>query len=98
MKTSPDRNDTTPAGKPVPGRQAGLGNPLRPGLGTSTGNHGMENPRPGRPAAAGEVEGSPKATPHAYEEPRPEPREQPPDSFNHEIERSTGVSGHSGSS
>lgn len=90
----------TPDSKPAPTSrgQPGLANELRPGLGTQSANRSMENPRPQGEASAVETEGEPRATLQGYREPRPEPREQPADSLAHEIERSTGVSGHLGGS
>lgn len=73
----------------------GLANELRPGLGTQSANHAMENPRPQGERSAVETEGEPRATLRGYKEPGPEPREQPADSLAHDLERSTGVSGRS---
>jgi hypothetical protein len=76
-------------------RDAGLANEARPGLGTRADD---KDPSaiPNTPAKKSRSEEKPRATKHGHEEPRPEPREQAPDSMAHEQERSTGVSGHSG--
>jgi len=74
--------------------EVGLTHEARPGLGT--------RPMEGAPAGAkkprtkaAEKKGKPRATKRGYEEPRPEPREQAPDSLAHEQERQTGMSGQS---
>ncbi len=46
-------------------------------------------------AKGADAKGKPRATKRGYEEPRPEPREQAPDSLAHEQERQTGMSGQS---
>jgi hypothetical protein len=74
---------------------AGLANEARPGLGSRTENQ-SEPPVPASAPPEAKSPGKPKATPHGYEEPRPAPRDQPPDTRAHEEERSTGVSGQSG--
>jgi hypothetical protein len=74
---------------------AGLANEARPGLG-SRGDYADPSPIPTEPPPEAKSPSKPEATKHGYEEPRPEPREQAPDSLAHEQERSTGVSGHSG--
>lgn len=74
--------------------QVGLANEARPGLGTRA-----DDPQPAAASETPEEAESltkPRATRLGYEEPRPEPREQDPNSFAHEEERSTGVSGHMG--
>jgi hypothetical protein len=86
--------DTFPKRTRKPG-DGGLANEARPGLGTRADEIDpaaipTEPPKGVKPGS------KPQATPHGYEEPRPEPREQSPDSMAHEQERSTGVSGHSG--
>jgi hypothetical protein len=73
----------------------GLANEPRPGLGTRADEVDPASIPPEPPKDA-KSESKPQATPHGYEEPRPAPREQAPDSMAHEQERSTGVSGHSG--
>jgi hypothetical protein len=75
-------------------RQAGLANEARAGLGTR-GDYVDPSAIPDRPPKEATSRSKPQATPHGYEEPRPEPRDQPPDSMAHEQERSTGVSGQS---
>lgn len=79
--------------KQKPGAE-GLANEARPGLGTRDDNW---DPASAKATANDKTADTskPRATPHGYEEPRPEPREQPADSFAHEQERSTGVSGQS---
>ena len=80
--------------------QVGLANEARPGLGSRAENEAARND----PAAASDMidkplvkdSGKPKATRYGYSEPTPEPREQAPNSFAHEEERSTGASGQSG--
>ena len=76
-----------------PGR-VGLANEARPGLGSRR-NEAAPTARPPKRKPAKES-GKPRATPRGYEEPRPEPREQPSDTMAHELERSTGTSGHAG--
>ena len=73
----------------------GLANEARPGLGTRA-DDGRKRPRPDTPMKEATSRSKPEATRRGYEEPRPEPREQAPDSMAHEEERSTGESGHSG--
>lgn len=84
-----------------PPGEVGLANETRPGLGTR-----FNEPFPGEPplsASAGVVENSGEQTvaqrQHSSIEPNDkplprEPQEQRPDSWAHEAERSTGVSGH----
>lgn len=82
--------ETFPKRTRRPGPAAGLANETRPGLGTR--GEGTKAPPP-----------QTRPTPHDHEPlgrdapdiPR-EPREQPSDSVAHELERDTGVSGHSG--
>jgi hypothetical protein len=75
-------------------KDAGLANESRPGLGSRADEADpARQPDPPKDSKDG---GKPKATPRGYEEPRPAPREQPPDSMAHEQERSTGASGQSG--
>ncbi len=98
MKNPPSRPVKAPAGNDRSKPRVGLINESRPGLGERSPSQGGP---PFDPAAAPEgleTEGAPRATPRGYVEPRPEPREQPSDSFAHEQERSTGVSGHLGNS
>jgi hypothetical protein len=73
----------------------GLANEARPGLGTRA-DDGRKRASPDAPMKEATSRSKPEATRHGYEEPRPEPREQEPDSRAHEEERSTGESGHSG--
>lgn len=78
---------------------AGLANEARPGLGTRAdegASAGDDRLKGRRRRTRTEDTGKPKATPYGYEEPRPEPREQAPDTLAHEQERSTGTSGHMG--
>jgi hypothetical protein len=77
-----------------PGR-VGLANEARPGLGTRA-DAGEDKDEDAQANPPQDASSPPRATPHGYEEPRPEPREQPADSMAHEQERSTGVSGHMG--
>jgi hypothetical protein len=76
-----------------PGK-VGLANEARPGLGTRA-----KNPDPAAAPAKKPKEAKsrtkPRATKLGYEEPRPAPREQPPNTMAHEEERSTGMSGQS---
>ena len=91
---SPGSQATFPQRTQKPG-EAGLANESRPGLGSRADD--AAPPAASRsPAARKPKDGKPEATPYGYEEPLPEPREQPSDSMAHEQERSTGVSGHSG--
>ena len=89
---TPDTPKSQRAKKPGNG---GLANEPRPGLG-SRGDYADPAPIPTEPLPEAKSASKPEATKHGYEEPRPEPREQPPDSLAHEQERSTGVSGHLG--
>lgn len=73
-------------------RRKGLANEARPGLGTRNADPKPASKAKLPPAKSGQ---KPEATPRGYEEPRPEPREQPPDSRAHDEERSTGISGQS---
>jgi hypothetical protein len=75
---------------------AGLANEARPGLGTRASEPAPESPKPVRTVDKSGKESAPRITRNSYEEPRPDPREQPSDSLEHDEERSTGVSGHSG--
>lgn len=72
----------------------GLANEPRPGLGTRRND---TDPIRALEDVADDSAGNsqPKATKRAYEEPRPDPREQASDSRAHDEERSTGVSGQS---
>lgn len=93
---SPQSRETFPERAKRP-RQVGLANEARPGLGTRAEDEAKRND-PGaddvdRPM---KTTGKPKATRYGYDEPLPEPREQAPNSFAHEEERSTGASGQSG--
>lgn len=94
---TPESRATFPERTRKPGK-AGLANEARPGLGTRADDADAAAARAERPLpeASGNDGGQPKVTERTYEEPRPEPREQPADSLEHEQERSTGVSGHSG--
>ena len=79
---------------------AGLANEVRPGLGTRAEDEETRNDpgaASGGKAKRDKFAGAPKATRYGYHEPRPEPREQAPDSMAHELERSTSVSGQTGS-
>jgi len=98
MKNPPSGPEETPPAIAPRKPRVGLVNESRPGLGARSPAQGGP---PNDPAAAPdglETEGAPRATPRGYVEPRPEPREQPSDSYAHEQERSTGVSGHLGNS
>jgi hypothetical protein len=87
--------NTFPKRTAKPG-DTGLANEARPGLG-SRADDADPAEAPDVSAPRKKDRSKPEATPRGYEEPRPEPREQSPDSLAHEQERSTGVSGHSGS-
>ena len=89
---SPGSRETFPERTRKPD-DVGLANEARPGLGSRSEN--QNEPRPASAPPEAKFPGKPKATPHAYEEPRPAPRDQPPDTRAHEEERSTGVSGQS---
>ena len=95
-ESKPSR-ETFPEREKRPG-QVGLANEARPGLGTRSEAETVRNDpsAPGKKKTAPDDKGKPKATRYAYEEPRPEPREQDPNSLAHEQERSTGASGHMG--
>jgi hypothetical protein len=80
----------------------GLANEARPGLGTRA-----EDADPATAPAKSEAANNeahddgmspPKADPRKYRPPTPEPQEQAPDSLEHELQRSSGVSGHTGGS
>jgi hypothetical protein len=88
--------ETFPKRARKPGDE-GLANEARPGLGTRA-DEVDPGSIPSEPPKEAQSESKPQATPHAYEEPNPAPREQAPDSMAHEQERSTGVSGHTGNS
>jgi hypothetical protein len=92
-ESAPSRK-TFPERTKKPGR-VGLANEARPGLGTRADDADPAD-IPAHPPKEAASRSKPKATPHGYEEPTPEPREQPSDSLAHEQERQTGVSGHSG--
>ena len=88
---SAESKQTFPKREQRPG-EAGLANEARPGLGTRADeNDPAENPS--RSRAQDDGMEPPKANPKAHRQPRPEPREQAPDTMAHEMERSTGVSG-----
>jgi hypothetical protein len=91
---SPASRETFPERTKKPG-SAGLANEARPGLG-SRADEGDPAAGPTKPPKEAKSNSAPKATRYGYEEPRPEPRDQPPDSLAHEQERQSGVSGHSG--
>ncbi len=98
---SPQSRETFAQREKRPG-EVGLANEARPGLGTRADDTEKPavveaSPRSKRrPRRAFDDNSQPRATPYAYDEPRPEPREQAPDSMAHEQERSTGASGHMG--
>ena len=85
--------ETFPQRTRKPG-EVGLANEPRPGLGSRADDDADET-RPTSPPPDAKGPGKPKATPRGYEEPRPAPRDQPPDSRAHDEERSTGISGQS---
>jgi len=72
----------------------GLTHEARPGLGARAGKEGAAA-APRSRAKPADTKGKPRATKRGYEEPRPEPREQPSDSLAHDQERQTGMSGQS---
>lgn len=99
---SPESKETFAQREKRPG-EVGLANEARPGLGTRADNSEdsvaasvASGPRSKRRPRRADDTSQPRATPYGYEEPRPEPREQAPDSMAHEQERSTGASGHMG--
>lgn len=103
---SPGQEETELHRRTDPPGVVGLGNEARPGLGTRA-----NEPFPGEPDTepANEAEtpaegegGNVAQRQHSGVEPNDkpvprEPREQQPDTWDHEEERSTGVSGHLGS-
>jgi hypothetical protein len=92
---SPESRETFAKREQRPG-EVGLANEARPGLGTRSEDElSRNNPAEAEPGAVKGARklGKPKATRYGYEEPRPEPREQAPNSLAHEEERSTGASG-----
>jgi hypothetical protein len=100
---SPQSKETFAQREKRPG-EVGLANEARPGLGTRADDSeeavavnvasGSRSKR--RPRKTVDDNSQPRATPYAYEEPRPEPREQAADSLAHQQERSTAASGHMG--
>ncbi len=106
-----DNDGLKPAILPNTGKRDGVGlaNEPRAGLGTRTdGSAPKAKTTPAKSAkntkgtkaknakgADANAKGKPRATKRGYEEPRPEPREQAPDSLAHEQERQTGMSGQS---
>lgn len=78
-------------------RRKGLANEARPGLGTRNDDPNPQA-KPKSTPPEPKTGQKPKATRRGYEEPRPAPREQAPDSLAHEQERSTGMSGQSSGS
>lgn len=91
---TPESRKTFPKRTEKPGH-AGLANEARPGLGTR-GDDAEATKRAEAQLPEAKSRSRPRATEHGYEEPPPAPREQSPDTMEHEEERSTGVSGHSG--
>ena len=91
---SRESRETFPERTRKPG-SVGLANEARPGLGTRSDDPDPQSV-PAEPPKEARSKSKPKATKRGYEEPRPEPREQAPDTMAHEQERSTGVSGHTG--
>jgi hypothetical protein len=94
---SAESRATFPKRTARPERSAGLANEARPGLGSRADEAAPGADAPG-PDDAPEAnsKSKPRATPRGYEKPRPEPREQAPDSMAHELERQTGASGQMG--
>lgn len=99
---SPQSNETFKR-RSIPPSQAGLANETRPGLGTRA-----KKPFPGEPGdepkegssgdklAKNNVAKRQHSSREPNDKPLPrEPQEQRPDTWAHEAERSTGVSGHS---
>src|SRR5687768_9432062 len=82
---SKESRQTFPKRQQKPG-EVGLANEARPGLGTrgDEADPSKAEGKPGSPADSAADSGRPQATKHGYEEPRPAPREQPPDSLAHE--------------
>ena len=98
LPESPESKETFAQREKKPG-EAGLANEARPGLGTRADEPATtptDRAKSRARRSAKDDTGKPKATPYGYEEPRPEPREQAPDTLAHEQERSTGTSGHMG--
>lgn len=86
-----DQHDASPRGG---GKQKGLVTEAQPGMGSRADDAASAANATKVPKEAAD-KGKPRATKLAYEEPRPEPRDQPPDSLAHEQERQTGMSGQS---
>lgn len=101
LPESPQSEETFPHRTEPPG-QAGLANEARPGLGTRRDEPFPGEPRHTPPADSGEeAEDNVSRHQHSSREPNDkplprDPREQMPDSWNHEEERDTGASGHMG--
>ena len=91
---SPQSRETFPERTKKPG-QVGLANEARPGLGTRA-DEADPAAAPEKAPKEAKSNTKPRATKLGYEEPRPAPREQPPNTMAHEQERSTGMSGQSG--
>jgi|SRR5215216_4770163 len=89
---SPGSLETFPERTKRPG-QVGLANEARPGLGTRSDDE-SKGDQPLPPDANDTSESATKIQPPPTR--RPEPVEQDPDSRQHDLERDTGVSGHSG--
>jgi hypothetical protein len=91
---SPQSRETFPERTKKPGK-VGLANEARPGLGSRADDADPAAPPKKKTAKKAATDGKPTATKRGYEEPRPEPREQPPNTMAHEQERQTGMSGQS---
>ena len=91
---SPASRETFPERTKKPGA-VGLANEARPGLGTRA-DEADPAAAPDKTPKEAKSKSKPRATKLGYEEPRPAPRDQPPDTMAHEQERSTGMSGQSG--
>jgi hypothetical protein len=92
--------ETFPRRKAPPG-EVGLANETRPGLGTRFNEPFPGEPHGGQPPPGAEPQEGDTVAQHQHssiepnDKPLPrEPQEQAPDSWAHEAERSTGVSGH----
>lgn len=93
-------NETFPRRTAPPGA-SGLANEARPGLGTRRDETApVETPKEetsNKVSGEGNVSKRQRSSLEPNDKPLPkDPQEQPPDSWAHEAERSTGVSGHTG--
>lgn len=94
-RVSTEPEETFPQNRPQPA-STGLANEARPGLGARASGHDHERTRVVEIDVA-DVEGLQSVVPRPPET-RRDPVEQDSDSLAHQLERETGVSGHSGGS